>query len=225
MTIQVLAPRDVQSTLNYHAPLDSQPPYNYVDDPPAGARENTLGLDISGFQFVRYPSAEKDFADEDKIKSAYYAEVEDILKKYAGAKRVFIFDHTIRRSPTTQTKAPLRGPVERVHVDQTFAAAAQRVEYHLGTRPSGFLKVDTASSMFGDPLPTSWPTNPLPWLTTAPLTLITTSSQPVTSMLIARVPPSPSSTVLDTNGTTCLTRPRTKLPLSSVSILTSIRRA
>ncbi|KAF8442949.1 hypothetical protein L210DRAFT_3643852 [Boletus edulis BED1] len=162
MTIQVLAPRDVQSTLNYHASLDSQPPYNYVDDPPAGVprtnvgqdtrpvvihdargKGNILGLDVSGFQFVHYPSAEKDFADDDRIKSAYYTEVEDILKKYAGAKRVFIFDHTIRRSPTAQatpSKAPLRGPVERVHVDQTFAAAAQRVELHLGDEAERLLK-------------------------------------------------------------------------------------
>ena len=133
MTVEVLAPRDIQSTLNYYTPLDSQPPYNYVDDPPAGVpksnlgqdirpivihdargKGDALGLDVSGFQFVHYPSVEKDFVDEDKIKSVYYPEVEDIIKKHAGAKRVFIFDHTIRRSPADQqvpSKAPPRGPV------------------------------------------------------------------------------------------------------------------
>lgn len=132
MTVQVLVPRDVQTTLNYHAPLDTQPPYNYVDQPPAGVprtnvgqdtrpmvihdargKGDALGLDVSGFQFVHYPSVEKDFVDEDKIKTVYYSEVEDILKKYAGAKRVFIFDHTIRRSldQRVPSKAPLRGPV------------------------------------------------------------------------------------------------------------------
>ncbi|KAG8214567.1 hypothetical protein J3R82DRAFT_9630 [Butyriboletus roseoflavus] len=162
MTVQVLASRDVQTTLNYHTPLDTQPPYNYVDAPPAGVpRTNvgedtrpvvvhdargqggSLGLDVSGFQFVHHPSVEKDFADEDKIKTVYYTEVEDILKKYAGAKRVFIFDHTIRRSSVAQTapsKAPLRGPVQRVHVDQTFVAAAERVEHHLGDEAERLLK-------------------------------------------------------------------------------------
>lgn len=133
MTVQVLAPRDVQTTLNYYAPLDTQLPYNYIDEPPAGVpksnvgedtrpvvvhdargKGDALGLDVSGFQFVHSPTVEKDFVDEDKIKSVYYAEVEDILKKHAGAKRVFIFDHTIRRSPVDQrglSKAPLRGPV------------------------------------------------------------------------------------------------------------------
>ncbi|KAF8555715.1 hypothetical protein OG21DRAFT_1460557 [Imleria badia] len=162
MTVEVLAPRDVQTTLNYHAPLDTQPPYNYVDEPPAGVprsnvgedtrpvvvhdargKGDTLGLDVSGFQFVHYPSVEKDFVDEDKIKSVYYAEVEDILKKYTGAKRVFIFDHTIRRSPADQKRpssAPLRGPVQRVHVDQTFVSAAERVHHHLGDEAEQLLK-------------------------------------------------------------------------------------
>ncbi|KAG6377064.1 hypothetical protein JVT61DRAFT_1114 [Boletus reticuloceps] len=225
MTVQALAPRDVQSTLNYYTPLDSQPPYYYVDDSPEGVpktnvgqgthpvvihdargKGDTLGLDVSGFQFVHYPSAEKDFADEDKIKSAYYAEVEDILKKCIGAKRVFIFDHTIRRSPAAQTtpsKAPLRGPVHSVHADQTAAAAAQRVELHLGDEAERLLKgryriINVWRSVAGvhlikyslrpnlDLLPTPWPTNPLPWLTIAPSIPIMTSSQSATSILIVR---------------------------------------
>ncbi|KAF9242504.1 hypothetical protein BU15DRAFT_43785 [Melanogaster broomeanus] len=152
MTIEILASRDVQTMLNYYVPTDDQPPYYYVDEPPAGvARTNTsddthpvvihdargkgdtFGLDISGFQFVNYPSVEKDFdfLDEEKIKTAYYAEVEEILRKYAGAKRIFIFDHTIRRSPDAQI-APSKARRKRVHVDQTPAAAALRVQHHLG---------------------------------------------------------------------------------------------
>ncbi|KIJ17764.1 hypothetical protein PAXINDRAFT_130125 [Paxillus involutus ATCC 200175] len=162
MTIEALAPRDVSTTLNYYTPTDDQPPYNYVDEPPVGVprsnvgqdtrpviihdargKEDALGLDISGFQFVQSPSDEKDFVDEERIKTVYYAEVEEILKKHAGAKRVFIFDHTIRRSPVDQrgpSKAPLRGPVQRVHVDQTFSAAAQRVQYHLGDEAERLLE-------------------------------------------------------------------------------------
>lgn len=62
-----------------------------------------------------------------------------------GASRVFIFDHTIRRapkdqraaapSPTTTTTSPppinLRGPVNRVHIDQSYSAARSRVPFHL----------------------------------------------------------------------------------------------
>lgn len=221
MTVQVLAPRDVQSTLNYYAPLDTQPPYNYVDAPPAGVAKtnvgedtrpvvvhdargkgDSLGLDVSGFQFVHHPSVEKDFVDEDKIKSVYYPEVEEVLKKHTGAKRVFIFDHTIRRNPADQKGVSnaavpgLRGPVvsgvpllvcihshsqpqQRVHVDQTFAAAAERVHRHLGDEAERLLKgryriinvwryvpypllTKYPLIRFLDPLPTPWHTNLLP---------------------------------------------------------------
>jgi hypothetical protein len=50
-----------------------------------------------------------------------------------GASRVFIFDHTIRRQPPGQTASGrnLRGPVQRVHIDQSYAAALSRVPHHL----------------------------------------------------------------------------------------------
>lgn len=52
-----------------------------------------------------------------------------------GASRVFIFDHTIRRAPKDQ-RGPqqginLRGPVNRVHIDQSYSAAKNRVPHHL----------------------------------------------------------------------------------------------
>lgn len=51
-----------------------------------------------------------------------------------GASRVFIFDHTIRRptvDPATGKTNALRGPVNRVHVDQSYTASRSRVPYHL----------------------------------------------------------------------------------------------
>lgn len=51
-----------------------------------------------------------------------------------GATRVFIFDHTIRRQ-AKDARAPsgptLRGPVQRVHIDQSYKASASRVPFHL----------------------------------------------------------------------------------------------
>lgn len=111
----VLPPRDVPTTLNYYKPVGTEEPYQYVLDPPEGkpannlgldphpvtvhdarGREAEFGLDKSGFQFVTWPSVEKDFADDEAIKEKYYPEIEEILRKVAGANRVFIFDHTIR---------------------------------------------------------------------------------------------------------------------------------
>ena len=52
-----------------------------------------------------------------------------------GASRVFIFDHTIRRQlPVAAGGQPdraLRGPVQRVHIDQSYQAALSRVPHHL----------------------------------------------------------------------------------------------
>lgn len=54
-----------------------------------------------------------------------------------GGKRVFIFDHTIRRADPNakasgdEAQTKLRGPVQRVHIDQTSAAARSRVPFHL----------------------------------------------------------------------------------------------
>ena len=120
----VLSPRDVQTTFNYFAPIDDEPPFQYTYQVPEGTRQNNIGqdtqpavvhdvrgkeqeygvgLDTSGFQFVKHESAEKDFTDEERIQSVYYKEVEELLKKEVGAKRVFIFDHTIRSVQAART--------------------------------------------------------------------------------------------------------------------------
>ncbi|KAG1751194.1 hypothetical protein EDB19DRAFT_2022198 [Suillus lakei] len=105
-------------------------------------KEDTVGLDKTGFQFVTYKSVEKDFVDEEVVKTKYYAEVEDILKKYTGAKRVVIFHHTIRRSQVDGVIPPkgVRVPVQRAHADQTSAAAIDLVYRHLGDDAERLLK-------------------------------------------------------------------------------------
>lgn len=113
-TAAVLSPHDVQTTLNYLKPT-GELPVTYAGTPPVGkprsniefdphtvvihdvrGKEDTVSLDKTGFQFVKHESAEKDFLDEELIKTKYYKEVEDLLKRETGAKRVFVFDHNIR---------------------------------------------------------------------------------------------------------------------------------
>lgn len=58
----------------------------------------------------------------------YYPEVEKLLlENVPGAHKIVIFDHTIRR----QGPGAARQPVNRAHVDQTAAAAAERVRIHV----------------------------------------------------------------------------------------------
>ncbi|KIP06712.1 hypothetical protein PHLGIDRAFT_35829 [Phlebiopsis gigantea 11061_1 CR5-6] len=164
-TAAVLPPHDVPTTLNYYIPADgnAEAPYQYVYDPPAGKPKDNIGLekhevvvrdarnkqeeyglslDTSGFQFVNHVSQEKEFKDDKVIETVYYKEVEELLKKEAGAKRVFIFDHTIRMNPedVRDKDRLLRGPVERVHIDQTYDASVARVHRHLGEDAERLLK-------------------------------------------------------------------------------------
>lgn len=111
----VLTPGDVAAVLNYHKRIGPEPAFRYTYDPPEGQAktnvnadphaaiihdvrgvEDTVSLDTTGFQFVKHISKEIDFTHHERIKSEYYKEVEDLLKQQTGAKRVFIFDHTIR---------------------------------------------------------------------------------------------------------------------------------
>jgi len=104
--------------------------------------ENNYSLDKNGFQIHHHSSVEKDFVDDAQIKAQYYPEIEQLLKDATGASRVFIFDHTIRRAQKDQREAatPLRGPVNRVHIDQSYAASKSRVPHHLPDEAEELLK-------------------------------------------------------------------------------------
>jgi len=152
-------PHDVITTLNYFKENeDGSPPHpSYVGRPETYDRpvqpqtvtvhdirgsEDKYSLDSTGFQIANHESVEKEFLDEEKIKTVYYKEVEDLLKKTTGASKVFIFDHTIRRAPVDKRlpAEPLRGPVQRVHIDQSYKASPNRVLHHLPEEASTLLK-------------------------------------------------------------------------------------
>ncbi|KAI0041995.1 hypothetical protein FA95DRAFT_1598698 [Auriscalpium vulgare] len=145
-TAAVLSPHDVHTQLTYFVSTTTgEPPYNYTYSPPEGTpqsnivretypmtihdvrgKEDTVSLDTTGFAFIKHVSEEKEFVDDEAITSKYYKEVEEILKKEAGAKKVFIFDHTIRGRSRDGNK-----PQTRVHVDQSFESGLARVRRHL----------------------------------------------------------------------------------------------
>jgi len=77
----------------------------------------------------------EEWANDDIIRSKYYEEVIDLLKKKTGAHTVHIFDHTVRRLPPKGVTIPdtpeTRQPVSGVHVDQTRSSAFNRVRRHM----------------------------------------------------------------------------------------------
>jgi len=160
---------DTTVTLNYfRPPEDGSAPFNYVEPQPEGKPQRNFGsfdvqvpivdirgheseytLDKEAFKVVSNvpESAERDFTDDESIKKNYYPEVEKLLLDHVpGSNKIFLFDHTIRRSNPNAHRAP----VTRVHIDQTVKSATQRVHHHLPKRPRSFSRVDTESSISGD---------------------------------------------------------------------------
>ena len=86
-------------------------------------------LDVNGFRFVHHDTKVKDFFDEAEIKRVYYPEMEALIKAQSGAKRVVVFDHTLRTADDAlREKAKIREVVRRAHNDYTEWSGPQRLK-------------------------------------------------------------------------------------------------
>jgi hypothetical protein len=120
-------------------------PYSYNCDPPAGVPRRTgtyvdhrqtvlngrrvhegFALDRQGFELRPHRTVVKDFYNEAEVTSAYYAEVEALLKQATGAEKIVTFDHTLRVGQAKNGNA-YREPVRRVHNDYTVKSGPQRL--------------------------------------------------------------------------------------------------
>ncbi|KAI4132174.1 MAG: hypothetical protein LQ338_000840 [Usnochroma carphineum] len=140
----------VTAPLNfYQPPADNSKPFNYVEEPPSGQPQRNFGdhphpitiRDVRGkessfninthafaaIQNISSAASRQTFSDDAAIKCIYYPEVENLLLEHTGAKRILLFDHTIRLAAPGANRAP----VNRVHIDQTEKSASQRVRFHL----------------------------------------------------------------------------------------------
>ncbi len=89
---------------------------------------STFTLEKNGFVFVEHKTAVKSFFDEQELKSVYYREVEELIKRESGATRVVLFDHTLRSGDQGEREARLiREPVVSAHNDYTEWSGPQRV--------------------------------------------------------------------------------------------------
>lgn len=140
--------RTVRATMNYSVD-NGQPPDYYFYEPDPDVRLNPpgtdphevdihdawpdvdrLSLDREGFELHAFDPSFLDFDDDAKIRSAFYPQVIDFVKRHTGAKRVIIFDHTIRKrlpADLKQQTTVQRPAVLLVHSDYTVASGPQRV--------------------------------------------------------------------------------------------------
>lgn len=85
-----------------------------------------LSLDREAFILTNHDTAVRDFYDEDEVRRVYYPEMERLVAARTGARRVVVFDHTIRVADRAVERG-LRTPVQLVHNDYTETSGPQRV--------------------------------------------------------------------------------------------------
>jgi hypothetical protein len=91
-------------------------------------RKFATTLDGEGFQLAWHETAVTDFFDETQIRDVYYPEMVELIKAKSGAKRVVVFDHTLRTADDADRAArKIREVVPRVHNDYTEWSGPQRV--------------------------------------------------------------------------------------------------
>jgi hypothetical protein len=142
----------VQATLNYSVD-NGLPPDYYFYEPDPSVKLNPPGTDLrqvlihDGWPQVQQFSADREgfelhpfvegkgsrfdqFDDDELIKSVFYAQVVAFVKRHTGARRVEVFDHTIRRRLPADLSAQTtvqRPAVLLVHSDYTVDSGPQRV--------------------------------------------------------------------------------------------------
>ena len=91
-------------------------------------RDGQFALDENGFVFVTHQTRVKDFFDKGELERVYYPEVAALVQKVSGARRVHVFDHTLRSGDEAEREARLiREPVLSAHNDYTEWSGPNRV--------------------------------------------------------------------------------------------------
>jgi hypothetical protein len=100
-----------------------------------------LSLEREGFILVEHLTNMRDFYNEEEIRSVYYKETEELVKQTSGAKRVVVFDHTLRSADhATREEKQISGPVRNAHNDYTDWSGPQRVRDLLPAEAEELLK-------------------------------------------------------------------------------------
>jgi hypothetical protein len=106
-----------------------------------GREARELALDANGFVLVEHRTAVRNFFDVDELKRVYYPEVISLVQRVAGAKRVLVFDHTLRSGDEAEREAKLvREPVLSAHNDYTEWSGPNRVRELMGEEADELLK-------------------------------------------------------------------------------------
>jgi hypothetical protein len=107
----------------------------------ADGRGRPFSLDENGFVFVGHRTRMKDFFDKDELAAVYYPEVAALVQTISGARRVHVFDHTLRSGDEAEREERLlREPVLSAHNDYTEWSGPNRVKELMGDEAEELLK-------------------------------------------------------------------------------------
>ena len=150
----------VRATLNYSVDNGIPPDY-YFYEPDSSVTLNPPGtdphevqiedgwpaverfsVDREGLELREFGARFDAFDDDSEVKTRFYAQVIDFVKRHTGARRVEVFDHTIRKRMPADLKAQTvvqRPAVLLVHSDYTVKSGPQRVQDLLPDEAEGLL--------------------------------------------------------------------------------------
>jgi len=108
------------------------------------SRAKEFSIDKHGFALSDFRTSFNKWEDEQAMQKHFYPEVVEFLKETIGAKRVLVFDHTIRTkansaSITDEKNTTKRTPVMLVHCDYTSESGPLRVRQLLGDEADDLL--------------------------------------------------------------------------------------
>ena len=101
-------------------------------------RADSFSVDKEGFSLHSLKTTYDQWDDDEAVAKEFYPEIVDFLKKTQGAKRILVFDHTIRSNTnaskklTQETGTSQRAPVTLVHCDYTAESGPLRVQQLMG---------------------------------------------------------------------------------------------
>jgi hypothetical protein len=164
----------VRSTFNYTRDTGVVPEV-YFYEPPQGTkvrspgddphemtvhdgwdRATSFSVDREGFALREFRSPFQQWDDNAAIRTQLYGDVTDFVKREVGARRVVIFDHTIRaksneKQQTNEYTTSQRAPVMLVHCDYTPNSGPLRVRQLLADEADELLRRRVAFFNFWKP--------------------------------------------------------------------------
>lgn len=108
-------------------------------------RADSFSVDKEGFSLHSFKTRYEKWDDDAAVAQEFYPEIVEFLERTQGAKRVLVFDHTIRSNTnaakkiTQETSTSQRAPVMLVHCDYTAESGPLRVQQLMGDEAKDLL--------------------------------------------------------------------------------------